>query len=231
MNARPIPVLICLLLLGALAPGADREAERAYRDGRRLQRDGKLREAFEAYKRAADREPRDQRFVVAREMTRQQAAFAYVNAGERLMRAGRYADAIPEFEQAADLDPSNDFTQRELKRAREAVKAGRRQPQGLAEALPDERFLPPPLALRPRRGVHSWNLKGTRRSAPNTASSSCSTTTSPPCRRACAWMTRISQPRRAPFRPSPRRSWRRSPSRWPWWPLTFRPSAWSWSAW
>jgi len=160
MNARSIPVLICLLLLGALAPGADREAERAYRDGRRLQRDGKLREAFEAYKRAADREPRDQRFVVAREMTRQQAAFAYVNAGERLMRAGRYADAILEFEQAADLDSSNDFTQRELKRAREAVKAGRRQPQGLAEALPDERVLPPPLALRPRRGVRSWNLKG-----------------------------------------------------------------------
>lgn len=160
MNARSIPVLICLLLLGTLAPGADREAERAYRDGRRLQRDGKLREAFEAYKRAADREPRDQRFVVAREMTRQQAAFAYVNAGERLMRAGRYADAIPEFEQAADLDPSNDFTQGELKRAREAVKAGRLQPQGLPDALPDERVLPPPLALRPRRGVHSWNLKG-----------------------------------------------------------------------
>jgi len=160
MNARSIPVLICLLLLGGLAPGADREAERAYRNGRRLQRDGKLREAFEAYKRAADREPRDQRFVVAREMTRQQAAFAYVNAGERLMRAGRYADAIPEFEQAADLDPSNDFTQQELKRAREAVKAGRREKPGLTEALPDERVLPPPLALRPRRGVHSWNLKG-----------------------------------------------------------------------
>jgi general secretion pathway protein D len=160
MSARLIPVLICLLLLGALAPGADREAERAYRDGRRLQRDGRLREAFEAYKRAADREPRDQRFVVAREMTRQQAAFAYVNAGERLMRAGRSADAIPEFEQAVDLDPSNDFTQRELKRAREAVKAGRREKQAPAEALPDERVLPPPLALRPRRGVHSWNLKG-----------------------------------------------------------------------
>ena len=106
MNARSIPVLICLLLLGAPASGADREAERAYRDGRRLQRDGKLREAFEAYKRAADREPRDQRFVVAREMTRQQAAIAYVNAGERLMRAGRYADAIPEFEQAI-IDPNS----------------------------------------------------------------------------------------------------------------------------
>jgi general secretion pathway protein D len=160
MNARAIPVLICLLLLGALAPGADRQAERAYREGRRLQRDGKLREAFEAYQRAADLVPRDQRFVVAREMTRQQAAFAYVNAGERLMRAGRYADAIREFEQAADLDPSNDFTQQELKRAREAVTAGRREPQGFPEALPDERVLPPPLALHPRQGVHSWNLKG-----------------------------------------------------------------------
>ena len=163
MNARSIPVLICLLLLGAPASGADREAERAYRDGRRLQRDGKLREAFEAYKRAADREPRDQRFVVAREMTRQQAAFAYVNAGERLMRAGRYPDAIQEFEQAADLDPLNDFTQQELKRAREAAKAGRGEKQALAEALPDERVLLPPLALRPRPTKRSWNLKGDAR--------------------------------------------------------------------
>ncbi len=161
---RVVVCLACLLtlLLAAEAAGGDREAARAFREGQRLERQGKLREALEAYTRAAEREKRDPRFVLHREMVRQRAAFQHVSAGLLLLRRRQYAEAAREFEQAHDLDPSNDFTRQELERAREAAKiaAGRQQ---AAPVAADELDLEPPLALRPRRVRRGWDLRGDAR--------------------------------------------------------------------
>src|SRR5688572_20274108 len=106
---RAAGVLLCIVLAAGLVWAADKDAERAFRQGQRLQQDGKLAEALEAFKRAADLDPRDPRFVLHREITRQQLAFRHVNAGMHLMRRKQYAEAVREFERASEIDPSNEF--------------------------------------------------------------------------------------------------------------------------
>lgn len=152
-------VLSLFLLFLAAAGAADRQAERAFRQGQRLEREGKLREALDAYTHAAELEPRDPRFVLRREMVRQRAAFQRVSAGLRQVRRKQYAEAVREFEQAHEIDPSNEFTRQELERAKEVAKvAAGRQPA--AEAAPDGLDLQPPLVLRPRPLRRSWDLRG-----------------------------------------------------------------------
>lgn len=151
--------LFLLLAVAVAAVAADRQAERADRDGRRLEQQGKLREALEAYTRAAELAPRDPRFILHREMARQRAAFLHVSSGLRLMRRKQYAAAVREFEQAQEIDPSNDFTKQELARAREAAGLAetRREALEATQAGPE---LAPLLGLRPRPVRRSWDLRG-----------------------------------------------------------------------
>lgn len=150
--------LVVVLAAGGLALAANREAERAFGEGRKLERAGKVVEAFEAYRRAAELEPNDIRFIMAREVARQHAAFRFASAGVLLVDQRRYAEAIRELEQAAKIDPSNDFVKQELERARQAV-----APPAPAEteALTEPVLAPePPLKLYPKPGRRSWDLRG-----------------------------------------------------------------------
>ena len=152
-------ILCALLLLPALGQAADRQAQRAYREGQRLEKAGKLREALDAYKRAAELAPRDPRMILHREMARQRVAFQHVSAGLRLVRQKRYAEAVSQFEQASELDSSNEFARQQLERAREAadLAAGRQQRPAPAPRLP---AIEPLLALQPRPVRRAWNLRG-----------------------------------------------------------------------
>lgn len=117
-----IGLFLALLLMAAgLCQAANQQAERAFREGRKQERAGKVVEAFEAFRRAAELEPNNTAYVLAREVARQNAAFRFANAGIRLFDRGLYAEAIHELEQAAKIDPSNDFVKQELSRAREAA--------------------------------------------------------------------------------------------------------------
>ena len=152
-------ILCALLLLAAPSQAADRQAQRAYREGLRLERAGQLREALDAYKSAAELAPRDSRMILRREMARQRAVFQHVRAGLRLVRQERYAEAVIQFEQASELDPSNEFARQQLERAREAANlaAGRQQRPAPAPRLP---VIEPLLALQPRPVRRAWNLRG-----------------------------------------------------------------------
>ncbi len=152
-------ILCVLLLLAGLGQAADRQAQRAYREGQRLEKAGKLREALDAYKHAAELAPRDSRMILRREMARQRAVFQHVSAGLRLVRQKRYAEAVSQFEQASELDSSNEFARQQLERAREAadLAAGRQQRPAPAPRLP---VIKPLLALEPRPVRRAWNLRG-----------------------------------------------------------------------
>lgn len=158
-----VAALGAILGLAAAAAGGDREAARAYREGLRLERAGKLREALEAYTRASEREPRDARIILRRETVRQRAAFLHVRAGVSLAARKKYVEAVRELELAHQIDPSNEFTRQELDRAREAAGAAEARPGaegGLLAPGIGEPKLEPPLALRPRPVRRSWNLRG-----------------------------------------------------------------------
>lgn len=153
--------VVVLLIVSGLAPGsaaANRDAERAFREGRKLARAGKVVEAFEAYRRAAELEPKDIRFIMAREVARQHAAFRFANAGVLLLEQRRYTEAIRELEQAEKIDPSNDFVKQELSRARQAVAP---PPPEETPILSEPVLVPePPLKLYPKPGRRSWDLRG-----------------------------------------------------------------------
>ena len=152
-------VLCVLLLLAGLSQAADRRAQRAYREGQRLEKAGKFREALDAYTRAAELAPNHPRMILRREMARQRAAFQHVSAGLRLVRKKRYAEAVSQFEQASELDPSNEFARQQLESAREAadLAAGRKRSLPPAPSLP---AIGPLLALQPRPVRRAWNLRG-----------------------------------------------------------------------
>ena len=152
-------ILCALLLLAALGQAADRRAERAYRDGLRLERAGKFRQALDAYTLAAELAPRDPRMILRRETARQRVVFQRVSAGLRLVRKKRYAEAVGQFEQASELDPSNEFARQQLERAREAagLAAGRKRSLPPPPQLP---VIEPLLALQPRPVRRAWNLRG-----------------------------------------------------------------------
>ncbi len=152
-------VLCVLLLLAGLSQAADRRAQRAYREGQRLEKAGKFREALDAYTRAAELAPNHPRMILRREMARQRAAFQHVSAGLRLVRKKRYAEAVSQFEQASELDPSNEFARQKLESAREAadLAAGRKRSLPPAPSLP---AIGPLLALQPRPVRRAWNLRG-----------------------------------------------------------------------
>ena len=152
-------ILCVLLLLAGLGQAADRRAQRAYREGQRLEKAGKFREALDAYTRAAELAPRHPRMILRREMARQRAAFQHVSAGLRLVRKKRYAEAVSQFEQASELDPSNEFAHQQLEHAREAadLAAGRKRSRPPAPSLP---AIEPLLALQPRPVRRAWNLRG-----------------------------------------------------------------------
>ena len=157
--AATVRILCVFLLLAGLGQAADRQAQRAYREGQRLEKAGKLREALDAYKRAAELAPRDPRMILHREMARQRVAFQHVSAGLRLVRQKRYAEAVSQFEQASELDSSNECARQQLERAREAadLAAGRQQRPAPAPRLP---AIEPLLALQPRPVRRAWNLRG-----------------------------------------------------------------------
>ena len=152
-------VLPALLVMTCALWASDRQAERAFREGRRLERAGKFRQALEAFTRASELEPREPRFLLHREMARQRAAFLHTSAALRLMRNRLWAEAVRELEQAHETDPTNDFVQQELAGAREAAGVAEAR-QALADRAAVFPELEPPLALRPRPTRRSWELRG-----------------------------------------------------------------------
>jgi general secretion pathway protein D len=151
---------ICVLAAG-LATAANPEAERAFRQGQRLERAGRTLEAFEAYRRAAELEPAEPRYAMSRELARQRAAFPFANAGVRLLDQRRYAEAAQELGRAAEIDPNSDFIKQELARAREAAGVSQPAPGDAGGADPEPVLAPePPLRLHPRDLRRSWDMRG-----------------------------------------------------------------------
>ena len=72
--------------------------------------------AYEAYRRAHQKSPKDLRYTTHYERIRFLAAIQHIDRGRVLRQSGDYTGAITNFMRAAEIDPSNQAAQQEIER-------------------------------------------------------------------------------------------------------------------
>lgn len=128
-------------------------AEHQFKQGVRLQEKGKLEEAFDKFKQAADIEPANASYASARESLRQQLVRDALDSGNKHLLSNQRVEAMADFRAALALDPDNDFVRQRVRDVLGNVTAPPLQ------ALPD----PPgaePIRLEPSPGVRDFHFRG-----------------------------------------------------------------------
>lgn len=89
--------------------------------------------AYEAYKQAHQKSPKDLRYLAHLDRMRFLAATQHIDRGRTLRQSGDFAGAITNFLRAAEIDPSNQAAQQEIERSqREQPPAGLTGPAAVA---------------------------------------------------------------------------------------------------
>jgi len=118
-------LVICLLtspVLQAESPGS------LYKKGKDAEAAQKYETAYEFFKQAYDKDPKDLRYRTAFERTRFYAAAVKVHRGQLLRDGGRLEDALAQFEAAAAIDPSMDIAQQEIRQTRRMIDEANQKP-------------------------------------------------------------------------------------------------------
>jgi general secretion pathway protein D len=115
MNQFSVRLALVICLLSALLLQAESPAS-LYKKGKDAEAAQMYETAYELYKQAYDKDPKDLRFRTAFERTRFYAAAAKVHRGQLFRDGGRLEDALAQFEAAAAIDPSIDIASRKSAR-------------------------------------------------------------------------------------------------------------------
>jgi general secretion pathway protein D len=118
---------LTICLLAPLALHAQ-SAGSLYKRGRDAEAAQKYETAYELFKEAYEKSPKDIRYRTAFERLRFYAAAVKVHRGQLLRDGGRLEDALAQFEAAAAIDPSMDITQQEIRRTRQMIDQAKQQP-------------------------------------------------------------------------------------------------------
>lgn len=100
-----------------VTPKARQEAKKAFERGVKLQKENKLEDALDQFKKAADLVPRDVQYLTLQELVRQQLVFNHLQRGNAALASDQQVLAMGEFRAALNLDPHNDFAQQRLNEA------------------------------------------------------------------------------------------------------------------
>ena len=160
--ARVTSFAAALVFLGCAAAAPSAQAQSAATFSKRGQ-DAEVREdydtAYEDYKKAHDKKPKDLRYLAHFERMRFLAATQHIDRGRILRQQGDYSGALREFLRAAEIDKSNQAAQQEIERTqREQPPAGLTGPAAVAAAeqmsqqnrvLKEIDSIAPPVELRP----------------------------------------------------------------------------------
>jgi general secretion pathway protein D len=116
-NAIPAAALLFLFGIGFFASSAHAQSAAAWS---KRGADAEVREdydtAYEDYKHAHEKKPKDLRFLAHFERMRFLAAMQHIDRGRVLRQSGDYAGAIQQFMRAGQIDPSNQAAQQEIER-------------------------------------------------------------------------------------------------------------------
>ncbi len=127
-----------------------------YNKGKDAEAAQRYETAYEFYKQAYDKNPKDLRYRTAFERSRFYAAAAKVHRGQLLREGGRLEEALAQFEAAAAIDPSMDIAQQEIRLTRRMMEEAKPKSSS-SEARNSSRnrlFLPGCSAPRAR-----WNCR------------------------------------------------------------------------
>ena len=109
--------VFCLFGAGFAVPAAHGQSAAAWS---KRGADAEVREdydaAYEDYKQAHSKKPKDLRYMAHFERMRFLAATQHIDRGRILRQSGDYAGAITQFMRAAEIDPSNQAAQQEIER-------------------------------------------------------------------------------------------------------------------
>ena len=125
------PALFMLLLLSLRPAGIAADAAKAlYEKGADAQARQDYEKAYEYFKQAYDRQPKDLKYRTAYERNKFLAAASHVHRGQIIRDAGKLEEARAEFEKALEIDPSSFIAQQELRRTQQMIQEDQNpQPQ------------------------------------------------------------------------------------------------------
>lgn len=141
---------ILAAILVALPPAHAQSAAHFFKLGQQAEAKDNTLAAYEAYSRAHEKKPADERYKVAWERLRFAAAAVHVQRGEHLRDEGNYTAALTEFLHALEIDPSNELATQDIEATKEKLNeqtpAPQNAPKTSDEALED---LAAPVQLKP----------------------------------------------------------------------------------
>ncbi len=111
-----------------------KQAKRAFAAGLKLQKSNHMDEALDQFETAARLSPRNVDYATAREMTRQQLIYSYIEKGNTALLKGNQVEALGSLRAALHLDPQNEFVQQRL---RDAVGDRAPRPAGPPQVIQD----------------------------------------------------------------------------------------------
>src|SRR5438270_7605286 len=97
---------LALFLLSAL-PLTAQSARTFYNKGRDAEARDDYEHAYEFYKQAFDKNPKELRFRASYQRLRFLAAASHIHKGQLLRESGKPQEALAEFQAAAQIDPSS----------------------------------------------------------------------------------------------------------------------------
>ncbi len=114
VRALPLALLLmCFVVLGTVSARAQSAGTWAKR-GENAELHDDFDAAYEAYRQAHLKKPKDMRYQALYERLRSQAAMAHVDRGRVLKQSGDTAGALAEYNRAIQIDPSNQAAQQEI---------------------------------------------------------------------------------------------------------------------
>ncbi len=131
------PAAIALLVVAATLPiGAADSAKSLYNKGKDAEARQNYEAAYDFYRQAYDRKPKDLAYRASYERTRFLAAASHVHRGQLLRDASKLQEALGEFQKAMEIDSSSFIAQQELRRTQKMIDAANGPPPPGAAAAP-----------------------------------------------------------------------------------------------
>jgi general secretion pathway protein D len=138
-----------------ITPQTRQDARKAFAQGMKLQKEKRLEEALEEFKRAASLVPQDLQYATLKELVLQQVVYEHLQRGNSALAENRPVEALGEFRSVLHFDPNNDFAQRQIQDA-----MGRTNSAGVRPRLVDQSD---EIRVIPKDTLQSFHFRGDSR--------------------------------------------------------------------
>jgi general secretion pathway protein D len=139
-----LAVIASTLVLSLALPLAAESARSLFKKGRDAEARHDVEAAYEFYKQAYDKKPKELAYQASYSRMRFEAAAKKVSRGQMLREQGQLDAALAEFQKAAEIDPSSFVAQQEVKRTQLIIQ------QQQAPQPPQSQAPPPDNAIKQR---------------------------------------------------------------------------------